>query len=461
MSYKKDCIAAIATPLVKSGLGVVRLSGEGVIKKVSKIFKPAKRDSLTNLKGYEAAYGFVVDFDGNRVDDAVALVFVAPHSYTGEDVVELSCHGGLAILKVVLKMCFQVGCRPALNGEFTKRAFLNNKLSLTQAEAVVELINAESNLSLKAATNLKKGELFKKTQDVCKKLLELNSNIEASLNYPDEEAWQLETKQMLAIVNYAKNELTKLIINFEKQISICEGIGVILIGQPNVGKSTLMNLIAEQEVSIVSEISGTTRDIIIKNVELDGIKFKFIDTAGIRQTLNEVEKKGIEKAQNELKQAKVVLYVVDITKGFDSKILVQLQKQADILKILVLNKIDLLKELDMTKFNEFKENFDVVIKTTKHDLKTIEKLKQVVVSVVKNKFINFNVDVFVNDRQKILIEKTLQDLKDVEFAICNSIGLDAVSSSLELAIDNVLELNGKKVTEAIVDEIFSKFCVGK
>ena len=196
-------------------------------------------------------------------------------------------------------------------------------------------------------------------------------------------------------------------------------------------------------------------------MELDGIKFKFIDTAGIRQTLNEVEKKGIEKAQNELKQAKVVLYVVDITKGFDSKILVQLQKQADILKILVLNKIDLLKELDMTKFNEFKENFDVVIKTTKHDLKTIEKLKQVVVSVVKNKFINFNVDVFVNDRQKILIEKTLQDLKDVEFAICNSIGLDAVSSSLELAIDNVLELNGKKVTEAIVDEIFSKFCVGK
>lgn len=452
-----DCIAAIATPLAKGGLGVIRISGKGSIEKASKIFKPFRHSNLSDLNGYEAAYGYVVDLKDCKVDDVVALIFRAPHSYTGEDVVEFSCHGGVAILGLILKLCFQVGCRPALGGEFTKRAFLNGKISLTQAEAVIDLINAESNLSLKSAVKLKDGFLFKKTQEMCRVLVEISAQIEAYLNYPDEDVDEPDSDVLVSKIGRVATELKELTRSCQVSDYVKNGVRTVLVGEPNVGKSTLMNLIIGQDVSITTKYSGTTRDVIAKQFEIEGINFTFMDTAGIRDAKTTIEQIGIERAKKELKNAHLILYVVDCSKKGDINLLQKVQKLENVLKVLVLNKSDIKNKGIDWEIN----NFDAVVETTKFNVKTVQELKNNIIKLVKTKLVNLNVEVFVNERQKIVIDKLIEQLKEIESDLKKGVSLDAICVSLELAIEQVLELNGQKVSEEVLDEIFSKFCVGK
>lgn len=457
MVYSKECVAAIATPTLKSGLGVIRISGEGAIEKISKIFKPAKVENLTKLKGYEAAYGFIVDLNGCKVDDAVALVFRSPHSYTGEDVVELSCHGGLAILNLVLKLCFKIGCRPALNGEFTKRAFLNGKLSLTQAEAVSDLINADSNLSLKAACSVKNGFLFKKTQQVCDELIELNASLEVFLNYPDEGVDEPEVEKIGLKLNESIKKLQSLVSNFGVSCDLKNGIKTVLVGVPNVGKSTLMNLLSGQQVSIVTQISGTTRDVVCYDLEIEGIKFNLNDTAGFRRTGNEIEQLGIEKAQQKIDQADLILMVVDGSKSFFDEVFSKIESREDVLKICVLNKAD----LGTVEFESKNLNFDLFIKTSSDDLNSIFELKKAMAELIKKKLLNCGSLFLINERQNCVIKQAIDELCEAKKSLELGVGFDAISVDLETAIDKILELNGQKVSDKIIDEIFSKFCVGK
>lgn len=447
------CIAAIATALSPAGLGVIRLSGENSIEIAASFFK-SKKD-VKSLKGYEAAYGKIYE-DEFVLDDGVILVFKAPNSYTGEDVVEISCHGGLLILERVLKLCYKNGAIPAKRGEFTKRAYLNSKLTLTQAEAVMDIVSADSVGFLKAAGEVKNGSLYKKAKEVKEKLVEKAGHIAVYLDYPQDEIEEVEIKKLKKEIKDQKEKLEEILKNNRFESILKNGVKVSIVGNPNVGKSTIMNLICGEEKSIVTDIEGTTRDVLKHSVEINGINFIFCDTAGIRKTDDEVEKIGVERAIKALREADLILFVADEkTKEEDLKIL---KENEDGKKILVYNKVDV--GYKKVSFKGYR--FNKVLETTKEDLKTIEKLKEEIYKEQQLEGLNNKADLLIlNERQKKGIEKAILNLEEVLRFLEDGSYLDAISEMLDSAIESLLELTGEKVSDLVVEEIFSKFCVGK
>ncbi len=452
-SFVEECIAAIATALSPAGLGVIRLSGKDCIKIAANFFKSSK--SIEKLKGYEATYGKILDGDC-FIDDAVVLVFKAPNSYTGEDVVEISCHGGLLILESILKLCIKYGAKAAKRGEFTKRAFLNGKLSLTQAEAVVEVINADSESFLKAANKIKQGMLYKIAEEVKKKLVEIDGKIAVFLDYPEEDLPDIEIDELEEELKKQKEKLEEVLKNSRFETILRSGIKVAIVGKSNVGKSTLMNLICGEEKSIVTNIHGTTRDLVENCVEINGIKFKFYDTAGIRETKDVVEKKGIEKTKQILKEADIILFVTDnLTKEEDLNVLKDIENCN---KILIYNKTDL--NYIEKEFSSIK--FSYVVRTSDKDLKSIENLKQTVYKIKDLNIITEKDDVLIlNSRQKESILKSIENLEKALESLKEQNLIDAAQILIESAIEDLLQLTGEKVSDLVLDEIFSKFCVGK
>ncbi len=449
----ENCIAAIATALAPAGLGVVRLSGKDAIKIADRFFKSFKK--LESLKGYEATYGKI--FEGDHVlDDVVALVFRAPNSYTGEDVVEISCHGGLLILERILKLCFKNGATPAKRGEFSKRAFLNGKISLTEAEAVMDVVSANSSLFLKAANSVKNGELNKKSKAVLDELIKIDANIAVYLDYPEEDIEEINTEELSLKILKEKEKLEQILKYCKMESLIKNGVNVSIVGKPNVGKSTLMNKICGEEKSIVTKIEGTTRDVLKHSVEIEGINFNFYDTAGIRKTENEIEKIGILKAIKTLKEADVILFVVDEKAKEEDINILKDNKYAKV--VLVYNKTDL-KYLK-TKFKNYE--FNLTLETSSKDEKSIENLKKQLVNLEKKDcFEDKDTILILNERQKKAIKNAVKSLDETLKILKNECLLDAAGVELESAIEFLLELTGEKVSEVVVEEIFSKFCVGK
>ena len=407
----EECVAAIATALAPAGLGVIRLSGLNSITIAAKFFKSKK--NLEELKGYEATYGKIMEEDF-VLDDGVALVFRAPYSYTGEDVVEISCHGGLLILERILKLCFKNGARAAKAGEFTKRAFLNGKISLTQAEAVMEIVKADSDALLKAAVEVKNGTLFKKTEKVLSGLIEIAGHFAACLDYPEEDVEEVDIEKTKKEIEKQKTKLEKILNNTQVEHILKHGVNVSIVGNPNVGKSTLMNNICGEEKSIVTKVKGTTRDVLKHSVQIKGVNFIFSDTAGIRETEDEVEKIGVLKAVENLKYADVILFVVDEnTKEKDLKIL---ENNKDSLKVLVYNKINL--KYKKKYFKNFK--FDVVLETSYINKESIENLKYAIFKLKELEWLNKTDEILVlNTRQKELIKKSIENLKEFEKVLKN------------------------------------------
>lgn len=451
-------IAAISTPLAPAGLGVLRLSGEQALAIADRVFRPLHPEkSLSKLAGYTALYGHVADEDGD-IDDCVALVFRAPHSYTGEDVVEFSCHGGLYLLQRVLRALLQAGARPAEAGEFTRRAFVNGKMDLTRAEAVMELIAANGRLAAKTALAAREGAIFRRLDGVKQALLGAAANFSAFVDYPDDDIPELHTDELAATLEQAAHTLQALLATFDAGRIVREGIDTVIVGAPNVGKSTLMNLLAGCERSIVTPIEGTTRDVVEETIRLGDVLLRLADTAGIRTTEDVVETIGVQRAFARMETAALVLAVFDGSRPLteDDRRLAQTAAQQT--AVAVINKADQTFLIDEQYIRDLFQQVVVISAATGEGLSALEEAARRVTGV---EALDEAQPVLATERQRDCVRRCLEAVQEAQQALAAGLTLDAVSVSVDDAISAVLELTGERATEAVVQEIFARFCVGK
>ncbi len=451
-------IAAISTPAAPAGLGVVRLSGEDAVAVAARIFRPAaKGRELTRLKGYTAAYGHVFDGEGD-IDDCVALVFRAPHSYTGEDVVELSCHGGLYLLRRVLRAALDAGAQAAGPGEFTRRAFVSGKLDLTRAEAVMELIAADGRLAAKSALAAREGALYRRMEEVKNDLLGAAAGFAAYVDYPDDDIPELETAALGATLARAEQTLTALLDSFEAGRVLREGIDTAIVGCPNVGKSTLMNRLAGCERSIVTPVAGTTRDVVEETVRLGDVTLRLADTAGIRETGDAVEVIGVRRARERMEAAALVLAVFDGSRplGEDDRALAEAAREHT--AIAVINKADEEIRIDTAYLAA---RFERLVTLSAREGTGLDALAREVAQVTGVARLNGSEPLLMGERQRQCARRCLDGVREAAAALQAGMTLDAVSVGVDDAIAAVLELTGERTTEAVVNEVFARFCVGK
>lgn len=451
-------IAAISTAPAPAGIGMVRLSGDGAVEIASKIFRPrSKTRSLEKTPGYTALYGWVYDADGD-IDECVALVFRAPHSYTGEDVVELTCHGGLYLLQRTLRAAIDAGARPAEPGEFTKRAFVNGNLDLTGAEAVMDIIAANGRMAAKTALAAREGALYRKMRGVLDELTTAAANLSAFVDYPDDDIPELQPAALKEILQNARLALGGLLKNYDAGRVVREGIDTVIVGRPNVGKSTLMNLLAGYERSIVTSVAGTTRDIVEDTIRLGDIVLRLADTAGQRETSDEVESIGVRRARERMERAELVLAVFDGAEQLNDDDMALAKAAAGQLSIAVINKADIGININEKYIqNLFKHT--VIISAQKGE--GLEQLEQAVREVTGVAALNESEPLLATERQRDCAKRCLECVNEAIEALDMGYTLDAVGVSIDGAIGALLELTGERATEAVVDKVFERFCVGK
>ncbi len=451
-------IAAISTPTAPAGLGVIRVSGDGAIAVADAVFTPmdaARR--LCTLGGYRAAYGRVADADG-VIDDCVALVFRAPHSYTGEDVVELSCHGGTYLLQRTLRALFAAGAQPATAGEFTRRAFVNGKLDLTQAESVMNLIAANGRLAARTALAVREGALYRKLTDIKESLIALQAQFSAFIDYPDDDIPEPERETPKRELTAAYDRLQQLLCTYDAGRVLREGIDTAIIGSPNVGKSTVMNLLSGCERSIVTPIAGTTRDVVEETVRVGEVCLRLADTAGIRDTADTVEALGVERSQQRIDSAALILAVFDSSAPLSAADAALIDRLPPEHTIAILNKQDLEKQLDECPI---REKFAHVVEMQAANGEGLAALTEAIHALVGIDRLSEAEPVLATERQRLCVSRTADCVREALDALQNGMTLDAVSVSIDGAISAVLELTGERTTDAVVDGIFARFCVGK
>ena len=452
-----SAIAAISTPLGTGGVGIIRISGKNATEIADRIFVSVNGKKLSSSKGYRAYFGRI--FDGETaVDEVVCLVFRAPHSYTGEDVVEINCHGGVVLLKKILRLVLQNGAQAAAPGEFTKRAFLNGKLDLSEAESVMTLISAQGEQGANAAFNQLEGSLSRKIEKINSSLLSLAAHIAAWVDYPDDEIEELGNNELYSTIYNAHLELCALLSNFDSGMAVTNGVDAAIVGKPNVGKSTLMNLLTGYDRSIVTEIEGTTRDVVEETVNLNGCILRISDTAGMRETGDIVEKLGVERSRKKLERAAIVFAVFDLSKPIsdEDKELIDECKDKNVIPIV--NKTDLESRLDVDYIKN-KLGSPLFISAKSGD--GYNELCDRVAELMGTKNFDTTSAMLVNERQRICCQKASDALKDALEALNIGLTPDAIGVCIDDAIAALLELTGQKASEAVVDEVFKQFCVGK
>ena len=451
-------IAAISTPLSASGLGVVRISGEDAVAVGEKIFRPFKGGrELKTLGGYSCAYGRVFDAEGD-IDEAVATVFIAPRSYTGENTVEFSCHGSPALLKRVLRAALAAGAALAGPGEFTKRAFLNGKLTLTQAEAVMDLISAKSAGAGKAALTMRDGALYKKIKKITEELTALESHFAAWSDYPEEDVPELSNEHMESVLKEAQAVLKRLIDTYDAGKVIREGAVTVIAGKPNVGKSTLMNLLSGRDRSIVTEVAGTTRDVVEESVLVGDIPIRLLDTAGIHETEDRVEKIGVDMANTEIDRCDVVIAVFDSSAPLDSDDMNLIEKLRGKPAVAVINKSDLETRADI---DVIKNGFERAVVISAASGNGEEEFRKALSEVLKTADLDPAEPVMANERQLDCVCRAKRAVDEAISAVEFGMTLDAVGICVETALDCLYELTGEKASDAVIEQVFSRFCVGK
>ncbi len=450
-------IAAIATPLAVGGISVIRISGEKAFEIAEKVFSPISNKSVKDMSGYTCAFGKI--FDGeDEVDEGILTVFRAPKSFTGENVCEISCHGGIYVTKKVLQLIINSGCELASSGEFTKRAFLNGKLSLTQAEAIIDTINAESEQALRAASSVREGKLFQRISDVKEDILSILAELSVWVDYPDEDISDLTQEEFISRLGEVLSKLELLSSEYETGKILREGINTVIVGKPNVGKSTLMNMLLGFDRSIVTDIAGTTRDVVEERLRLGDLILNISDTAGIRETSDQVEGIGVDLAKKKMEQADLVLAVFDNSTPLSDNDFELMKIISNKHRIAIINKSDLENVLDK-KIVE--DNFEKVIEISAMNGIGKDVLTANLNEIFISSNFNLNEGIISNERQRDCLTKALNDTKVAFEALNFGETFDAVTVLLDRACQYLLELTGEKITDAVVDNIFAKFCVGK
>jgi tRNA modification GTPase len=450
-----NTIAAIATPHGMGGVAVIRISGEEAIRRADEIFCPIRGKMPSEMEGYTCSYGYVVE-GGNRLDDCVLTVFRAPHSYTGEDVVEISCHGGRYLTQKILRAVLCDGVRLAEAGEFTKRAFLNGKLSLTQAEAVADLISASGENALKCARSLRDGATFRKISAFSQTLLELLSDLAVWADYPDEDIPDVDSGTLAQRLTALLGEMQMLMQTYDYGRILREGLHTVIVGRPNVGKSTLFNALNGFERSIVTDIAGTTRDVVEEQVRIGDIALRLSDTAGVHDTNEKIEKMGVEKSLDFLANADLVLALFDISippTPDDEALLAKLPYGRT---IAVCNKQDRGRI-----WKPDSEKFANIVEISAKTKDGITALEQAVEQFAASCATPAEDGMIANERQRACLSDAIAAVEEALQALQMGLAYDAVTVSLDAAADALLRLTGQRMTDAVVDTVFARFCVGK
>ena len=433
-------VAAISTPLAVGGLALIRICGEGSIQLADKIFSPYAKNLPSQMAGHTCAYGRIVR-DGQTLDDVVLTVFRAPHSYTGFDTVEISCHGGVYVAKEILRLILDNGAEPAEPGEFTKLAFLNGKMSLTQAESVMDIIGASGEATLKSARLIKDGALYQSIRDISDRLTAALGSLAAWTDYPDEDLPGTDPGSVREAVEFALQRISQILDDYDRGRILREGIDTAIIGKPNVGKSTLMNRLLGYRRSIVTTAAGTTRDVIEEELRLGELRLRLSDTAGIRDAADEAE---------------LVIAVFDGSEPLsetDRDILERIKNRRH---IIVINKSDLPEKIDLKYIND-----DNILFVSANTGDGVEKIREKLIEMFKLGGLGEGSHLFANERQRSLCVKAKSFLTQALSAIDGGFTLDAVTVCIDSALNELLALSGERATEAVVNDVFSRFCVGK
>ncbi|MDY5870189.1 MAG: tRNA uridine-5-carboxymethylaminomethyl(34) synthesis GTPase MnmE [Lachnospiraceae bacterium] len=457
-----DTIAAIATAMNQSGIGIIRISGNQSIEIVDKIFvNKNKKRTLMNYKSHTIHYGFICDGE-EIIDEVMVSIMNKPNSFTTEDTVEINCHGGILLLNHILELVLKNGARLANPGEFTKRAFLNGRIDLSEAEAVMDLISSKNDLALKSSVKQLQGAISKKIKEIRKKIIYEIAFIESALDDPEHISLEEYPEKLLIIVDNLIEDVNKLLSTAENGKMIKEGINTVIVGKPNAGKSSLLNLLVGEEKAIVTEIAGTTRDILEEDIRISGISLHIIDTAGIRRAEDIVEKIGVEKAKQQVMEADLIIYVVDSSVPLDENDFDIIEMIQDKKCIILFNKTDLESLVSVENLKKRTGKDTVIIKTSTKENTGINDFENAVKEMFFHGEISLNDEVMItNMRHKEALQETLESLKQVKKSIKMQMPEDFYSIDLMSAYSSLGKIIGEEVEEDLVNEIFSKFCMGK
>ena len=457
----EETISAVITALGEGAVGIVRISGEQALGVGETLFKAASGKKLAEYKPNTMVYGHVYDQDGSLVDEVLAVFMQGPRSYTAEDVVEIQCHGGLQSLKKILQLTYAAGARPAEAGEFTKRAFLNGRIDLTQAEAVMDIIRSRSEASLKLAARQQQGQLAKELRGLRSALVDVVVNLEAVIDYPEEDIEDVTYGRVQESIASCNDAIDSLLAHAHTGKILREGLRTAIVGKPNVGKSSLLNALLKEERAIVSQYAGTTRDVIEEQLLLDGVPLVLADTAGIRSTEDFVEKIGVEKSRQLLQDAELVICVVDGSEGLTAEDEAILAAASGKPCVIIVNKSDLGLAVDLEKL---KERFgqDKVMTLSAKTLTGVEAFSAWLKDYVYGSEGALSDGAYVqNARQERLLREARQSLEDASQAAAAMLPYDCIEIDVRTAIDLLGEITGDTVQDEIINEIFSRFCIGK
>lgn len=454
-------IAAISTATGNGGIGIIRMSGKKSFEILNKIFNPINKND-EEIKGYSMKFGYIYDpKTQEKIDEVLVSYFVAPKSYTTENMCEINSHGGIIVEKKILELCLENGAELAEPGEFTKRAFLGGRIDLAQAESVIDLINSKSDNEAKASINQLEGNLSKKIHLIRDKLLDVMSDIEANIDYPEYDIEQITNDKIRKVLSEVKVDLNDLSNTFENGKILKEGVKTIILGKPNAGKSSLLNTILKEERAIVSEFAGTTRDTIEEFVNIDGITLKLIDTAGIRKTDDKIEEIGVKRALKLSEDADLIIAIFDGSKELDQEDIEILNLIKNKKSIILLNKKDI-GDINLEKNNKLINSFENIIKISAKTGEGIEEIYKKISELFKSKEISMNDGVIItNVRHKNQIDKAIKSVNEAILSNESGFPIDIVSIPIKQILNDLSAITGEDVSEDIINEIFSKFCLGK
>ena len=459
-----NCIAAISSPPGKGGVAIIRISGEDALQLAAEVFFPTSGKSFLEARPRMQTYGFIID-GGERIDDVLATYFPAPHSYTGENIVEIGCHGGILVTSLVLEAILKKGARAAEAGEFTKRAFINGRLSLTEAEAIGNLLEAQSREQVKLASSTSRKNLTDAIADIRRDITDVMSSIYARIDYPDEDLGDYTDGEVRDRLNSIRKKAMVLRNTYKTGKAIREGISTVIVGKPNVGKSSLYNAILGEDRAIVTDVAGTTRDMLSESIPLGKVMLRLSDTAGIRERkgVDLVESIGIEKSEKALAESELIFTIFDLSREFDAEDekLIESVKAANGAKIAILNKSDLPQKFDKSKLEGvFIETIKVSARGDGAEL--CEKLAGLVNALFTDEKIFIGDGAVISSaRQNASLTRAIEGIDVALENLDSGFPQDLVSSDIERALEAISELDGRAVSEEIVADIFSKFCVGK